>query len=286
MKKKIAVLFLASVLALSAAACNGGSSTTESAAGSTSSVASVDEGTTESTAESTTESKDDTSTASESTGDVNVKDLLQNNYIDVVKDGKFYMKLTMDTASLTGGTETSGVPETITMVIAADTPNKQVYVDMGYSMMGFQKVIITEDKQWMLDDTNKIAYYMTTTSDVQSSLESMTSGVIGSTDNITYVSDSVETFNNKECYAVVYNVAAEVSLAEGVSLTSSSGLETEQTYYFDKSTNALAGIKVKSGSVESSMIVDELTAELPADIFTIPSDYTQTDMSSMMSSAE
>lgn len=89
-------------------------------------------------------------------------------------------------------------------------------------------------------------------------------------------------FNDKECYAVVYSVSSNASISEDVSLASSSGLKTEQTYYFDKSTNALVGIKVKSGTVESSMTIDSLTNEIPTDIFAVPADYTKTDLSSMM----
>lgn len=282
MKKKLAVLFLASVLALSAAACNSGSSNTESKVESvagTSSTASVTESKAD---ESVTESKGDESTASSTESNVDAEELIQKNFLDIVKDGKYYMQMTMDTSSLTSGVETSEIPDSLTMTLAADIENKRIYVDMGYSVMGFQKIMIAEGKQWMFDDTNKVAYYTATTEDVQKSLDSMTGSVLGSTDNMTYVSDSVETFNGKECYAVVYNVASDISVAEGASLASSSGLETEQTYYFDKSTNALVGIKVKNGSVESSMVIDTLTNDIPADTFTVPADYTKTDLSSMM----
>lgn len=164
-----------------------------------------------------------------------------------------------------------------------------MYVDMGYSMMGFQKIIVADGKQWMLDDKNKVAYYTPTTDDVQKSLDSMTNSLIGSTKdiekNMKYVSDSVENFNGKDCYAVVYEVKSEVSLAEGVSMTSSSGLSTEQTYYFDKETNKLVGIKTNAMGANASIVINEFTSEVPADIFTIPTDYKQTDMSSMMSAA-
>lgn len=156
-------------------------------------------------------------------------------------------------------------------------------------MMGFQKIIVADGKQWMLDDTNKIAYYTQTTDDIQASLDSMTSGVLGSTENIDnnmkYVSDSVENFNGKDCYAVVYEVKSEVSLAEGVSMASSSGLSTEQTYYFDKATNKLVGIKTNAMGNDTSIAINELTTEIPADLFTIPANYKQEDMSSMMSAA-
>lgn len=298
MKKKITVLFLASILALSAAACNSASSepnsrttSTESVA-STTSVASATESNTESTAptESKTPTESNTTTessnveSSKSTGsDVDVKNLFNTSYIDIVKDGKFYMEMTMDASALTQGSEASGAPKEITMIMACDAKNQQMYMDMGFELMGFQKMMISDGKQYIIDDTNKTAYYMETTSDVQSTMEDMSSGITGETEDITYVSDSIETFNGKECYAVVYKVDTDKKLAEGVSLVSSSGTETEQTYYFDKSTKAIVGIKVKMGTVESTIIIDELTKELPADIFTVPTGYTQTDMSSMMS---
>lgn len=270
MKKKIAVLFLASILALSAAACTTKESTET---GSTSSVAS--------STESKTESKADTSTAS-TKSDVDVKSLLQKSYIDIVKDGKYYMELSVDTSSLTTS-ETSDMPKELKMVIGADSKNQKMYIDMGYPIRGFQKIVITDGKQWMLDDTSKTAYFTETSDDIKMTLDNMTSGLMGSTENINYVSDSVENFNGKECYAVVYNVKSTVSLAEGVSM--SGDTSTEQTYYFDKETQKLVGMKVKMSSNETAIVVNELTATIPDNLFAIPSDYKKSDISSMMSSA-
>ena len=167
--------------------------------------------------------------------------------------------MTVDTSSM-GLSSSSDTPSEITMVMATDIANQKMYVDMGYSVMGFQKIVITDGKQWMLDDKNKVAYYTPTTDDVQKSLDSMTSGLLGSTEdvekNMKYVSDSVENFNGKDCYAVVYEVKSDVSLADGVSMTSSSGLSTEQTYYFDKETKKLVGIKVNMSGVETKMVVN------------------------------
>lgn len=301
MKKKIAVLFLASILALSAAACNSGSSGTasnvESAGGTTSSTSSVAENGTDSNAESKTESKSDDKAESKadesksetSSANVDVKDLIKKSYADVVKDGKYYMSMTLDASAMASLDSSSDTPSEVTMVVAVDSADQKLYVDLGYSLMGFQKIIVADGKQWMLDDTNKIAYYTQTTDDIQASLDSMTSGMLGSTENIEnnmkYVSDSVENFNGKDCYAVVYEVKSEVSLAEGVSMVGSSGLSTEQTYYFDKATNKLVGIKTNAMGTDTSIAINELTTEIPADIFTIPSDYKQEDMSSMMSAA-
>lgn len=300
MKKKIAVLFLASILALSAAACNSSSSETtskvESAGGTTSSVSSVAENGTDSNVESKTESKSDDKAESKadesksetSSSNSEVKDLLKKSYIDIVKDGKYYINMTIDTSSM-GLSSSSDTPSEITMAMATDIANQKMYIDMGYSMMGFQKIIVADGKQWMLDDTNKIAYYTPTTDNVQKSLDSMTNGLLGSTEdiekNMKYISDSIENFNGKDCYAVVYEAKSEVSLAEGVSMTSSSGLSAEQTYYFDKETNKLVGIKTNAMGANASIVINELTSEVPADIFTIPTDYKQTDMSSMMSAA-
>lgn len=300
MKKKIAVLFLASILALSAAACNSSSSETtskvESAGGTTSSVSSVAENGTDSNVESKTESKSDDKAESKadesksetSSSNSEVKDLLKKSYIDIVKDGKYYINMTIDTSSM-GLSSSSDTPSEITMAMATDIANQKMYIDMGYSMMGFQKIIVADGKQWMLDDTNKIAYYTPTTDNVQKSLDSMTNGLIGSTEdiekNMKYISDSIENFNGKDCYAVVYETNSEVSLAEGVSMTSSSELSAEQTYYFDKETNKLVGIKTNAMGANASIVINELTSEVPADIFTIPTDYKQTDMSSMMSAA-
>lgn len=300
MKKKIAVLFLASILALSAAACNSSSSETtskvESAGGTTSSVSSVAENGTDSNVESKTESKSDDKAESKadesksetSSSNSEVKDLLKKSYIDIVKDGKYYINMTIDTSSM-GLSSSSDTPSKITMAMATDIANQKMYIDMGYSMMGFQKIIVADGKQWMLDDTNKIAYYTPTTDNVQKSLDSMTNGLLGSTEdiekNMKYISDSIENFNGKDCYAVVYETNSEVSLAEGVSMTSSSGLSAEQTYYFDKETNKLVGIKTNAMGANASIVINELTSEVPADIFTIPTDYKQTDMSSMMSAA-
>lgn len=292
MKKKITVLFLASILALSAAACNSGSSESSSRTASTvrtESIASTaSTSSVASTAESDTESTDpaessEVESSKSIDSDVDVKNLFQTSYADIIKDGKFYMKMIMDTSALTQGSEVSGTPEEITMIMACDAENQQMYMDMGFALMGFQKMMISDGKQYIIDDKNKTAYYMEATSDVQSAMESMSSGITGETEDITYVSDSIETFNGKECYAVVYKVDTDRNLAEGVSVISSSGTETEQTYYFDKSTKAIVGIKVKMGTVESTVIIDELTKELPADIFTVPAGYTQEDMSSMMS---
>ena len=301
MKKKIAVLFLVSILALSAAACNSSSSETtskvESAGGTTSSVSSVAENGTDSNVESKTESKSDDKAESKadesksetSSSNSEVKDLIKKSYADVVKDGKYYMSMTIDASAMASLDSSSDTPSEVTMVVAVDSADQKLYVDLGYSLMGFQKIIVTDGKQWMLDDTNKIAYYTQTTDDIQASLDSMTSGILGSTEdiekNMKYISDSIENFNGKDCYAVVYETNSEVSLAEGVSMTSSSGLSAEQTYYFDKETNKLVGIKTNALGANASIVINELTSEVPADIFTIPTDYKQTDMSSMMSAA-
>lgn len=301
MKKKIAVLFLVSILALSAAACNSSSSETtskvESAGGTTSSVSSVAENGTDSNVESKTESKSDDKAESKadesksetSSSNSEVKDLIKKSYADVVKDGKYYMSMTIDASAMASLDSSSDTPSEVTMVVAVDSADQKLYVDLGYSLMGFQKIIVTDGKQWMLDDTNKIAYYTQTTDDIQASLDSMTSGILGSTEdiekNMKYISDSIENFNGKDCYAVVYEAKSEVSLAEGVSMTSSSGLSAEQTYYFDKETNKLVGIKTNALGANASIVINELTSEVPADIFTIPTDYKQTDMSSMMSAA-
>lgn len=301
MKKKIAVLFLVSILALSAAACNSSSSETtskvESAGGTTSSVSSVAENGTDSNVESKTESKSDDKAESKadesksetSSSNSEVKDLIKKSYADVVKDGKYYMSMTIDASAMASLDSSSDTPSEVTMVVAVDSADQKLYVDLGYSLMGFQKIIVTDGKQWMLDDTNKIAYYTQTTDNIQASLDSMTSGILGSTEdiekNMKYISDSIENFNGKDCYAVVYETNSEVSLAEGVSMTSSSGLSAEQTYYFDKETNKLVGIKTNALGANASIVINELTSEVPADIFTIPTDYKQTDMSSMMSAA-
>lgn len=243
MKKKIAVLFLASILALSAAACNSSSSGTtskvESAGDTTSSVSSVAENGTDSNAESKTESKSDDKAESKagesksetSSANVDVKDLLKKSYIDIVKDGKYYMSMTIAASAKASLDSSSDTPSEITMVVAVDSADQKMYVDFGYSMMSFQKIIVADGKQWMLDDKNKVAYYTPTTDDVQKSLDSMTSSLLGSTEdiekNMKYISDSIENFNGKDCYAVVYEAKSEVSLAEGVSMTSSSGLSAE-----------------------------------------------------------
>ena len=282
MKKKIAVLILASILALSAAACNSNSSGTtskpESATGTTSSASSV------------VESKD--SSEAESI-DVDVKQVLNESFADVIKSGKYYISMTVDNSAAESLSSSTKTPSKITMVIATDTSdadNQKSYVDFGYSVMGMNKMIFADGKQWTLDDTNKAAYYsaVSTTNDTQSSLDTVTGGLIGSAEdidkNLKYVSDSVENFNGKDCYAVVYEVKSDVSLADGVSMTSSSN-ETKNTLYFDKETKKLVGIKVNMSGVETKMVVNEITSEIPADLFTIPADYKQTDMSSMMSLA-
>lgn len=306
MKKKIAVLFLASILVLSAAACNSSSSGTtskvESAGGTTSSASSVAESSVDSKAESKTESqsddkdesKADESKSETSSSNPEAKNLLKKNYFDIVKDGKYYMSMTMDASTLSSlessSESSSDTPSEITMIMAIDTDNQKMYVDLGYPMMGFQKIIVADGKQWVLDDTNKAAYYTKTTEDVQKSFDSISSNmVLGSSGdiekNMKYVSDSVENFNGKDCYAVVYEVKNEASLGEGVSMSSSSGLSTEQTYYFDKDTNKLVGVKTNVMGVNASVIINELTTEIPADLFTVPAGYKQSDMSSMMSAA-
>lgn len=118
MKKKIAVLFLASILALSAAACNSGSSGTasnvESAGNSTSSTSSVAENGTDSKAESKTddkaESKADESKSETSSANVDVKDLIKKSYADVVKDGKYYMSMTIDASAMASLGSSSDTP--------------------------------------------------------------------------------------------------------------------------------------------------------------------------------
>lgn len=290
MKKRLAVLFLSVVLAVSVTACNSGSSEASESTPSkqTSSVASVSEST------KPESSKEESSAASETpASNIDAKELFQKKFIDVMKDGKYYMKMTVDTSSL-GGTsskassETSGVPESITMTVAADVKNKKIYMDFGMSMMGFDKIIVADGKQWMLSDDKKTAYYTQTTEDVESQLESMSSNLFAGsavkTDDMEYVSDSEEEFNGKKCIAVVYKVPADINTASGVSLASTSGLDTEQTYYFDKETQDLVGIKVNVGTTESTMVIDEFTSELSSGLFDIPSDYTKTDISKMMNS--
>lgn len=274
MKKKIAVLFLASILALSATACT----------------------TKESTETGSTETVSTSSVASSS--DVDVKSLLQKSYLDIVKNGKFYTDFTIDTSSSsistsslsnTSSISTSNESTTsskLKFVIAIDTTNQKLYIDTNYPMDGYQRIIIADGKQWKFDDTNKTAYFASVSDDVKSTLDNMTSGLMDSTENINYASDSIENFNGKECYAVVYNVKSTVSLAEGISMSSGTDeVSTEQTYYFDKETQKLVGIKLDILGMKLSVVVNELTATIPDNLFTIPSDYKKSEMSSMMSSA-
>lgn len=282
MKKRFAVLFLAAVLALSAAACNSGTSETpESTPSKAASVSSSDNENSK-VEESDADSKEESSQSSETpASNIDAKDLIQKKFIDPMKDGTFYVKMTMDTSSLGGSTETSEVPESITMTVAADIQNKKMYVDYGMPIMGFNKIIIADGKQWMVSDDSKTAYYQDTTDDINSQLDSMMSTAF-KIDGIKYISDSEEEFNGKSCIAVVYSVPANINTASGVSLESTSGLDTEQTYYFDKTTQDVVGIKVETGATDSTIVIDEFSSTLPSGLFDIPSDYTKTDISKMM----
>lgn len=286
MKRKFAALFLAMVLAVSATACTGNTNTESTASQSpatstVSTVESKDESKNESKSENES-SKADESSKEETTSssDADVKDLIQTGYIDIVKDGKYYIKMNMDTSAMSG-TETSGVdiPESITMTIATDASNKKMYMDMGMSMLGFSKIIVADGKQWMLSDENKAAYYTETTSDVESQFESLT-GTALKTDGIKYVSDSEKEFNGKQCIAVVYNVPANNNLTTSIA-SASAFASTDQTYYFDKSTKELVGITVDANGTKSDVIIEEITKDIPDGLFDIPSDYTQTDLSAM-----
>ena len=135
-------------------------------------------------------------------------------------------------------------------------------------MGGFNKIIIANGKQWMISDENKIAYYMTTTTAVDSQLESIT-GSAFETDNLKYLSADEKEFNGKPSIAVVYNVPSNINATSDLS-ASTSGFDTEQTYYFDKETEA-----VFVGSTSQTIVIDELKSTIPSDLFDIPSDYTQ-----------
>ncbi len=231
-----------------------------------------------STGESKTESgKDESSEISEDSviSDTDAKKLTEKSFINMVKDGTYYLKMTVDLSSLgVNSTDTDeDIPESITMTTAMDAKNQRIYMDFGYSLGGFNKIIIANGKQWMISDENKIAYYMTTTTAVDSQLESIT-GSAFETDNLKYLSADEKEFNGKPSIAVVYNVPSNINATSDLS-ASTSGFDTEQTYYFDKETEALVGIKVDAGSTSQTIVIDELKSTIPSDLFDIPSDYTQ-----------
>ncbi len=286
MKKRPTVLIFAAVLAFSAAACSNGSNSDVSSEASENSLVSHSSPTVSensSSEKSADESKKASggnesaeSPESSAISEADAKKIAEKKFFNVVKNGTYYLKMTMDKSTLgINFTYTDNIvediPESITVTFAADAKNKRIYIDFGYPTISFSKIIVAGGKQWIVCDEQKTAYYMTASADTESLPENITGSSL-KIDGLKYKSADEEKFNGKSAIAVVYTVPVNINDASDVS-ADAGGFYPEHTYYFDKKTEALVGIKAEADSICQTCVVDDFKTSVPDSLFDIPSDY-------------
>jgi hypothetical protein len=172
-------------------------------------------------------------------------DLLSSSYADIMKSGKYFMHYTTDTTvegkTVKSETEMAVDGSSILMKTTADEINTHM--------------IIKDKTLYVLNDTEK-TYYKMTISDTGSGTTSSAKDEKIDTSGITYVGKGKAELNGKEMDYEEYK-------------TDNGTIR----YYFDN--KKLYAVVIKSDDMETTMVIVELSNKVTADMFEIPTGYTE-----------
>jgi hypothetical protein len=172
-------------------------------------------------------------------------DLLSSSYADIMKSGKYFMHYTTDTKveekTIKSETEMAVDGSNILMKTTADEINTHM--------------IIKDKTLYVLNDTEKNYYKMTITDTGSGTTSSVKDEKID-TSGITYVGKGKAELNGKEMDYEEYK-------------TDNGTIR----YYFDN--KKLYAVVIKSDDMETTMVIIELSNKVAADMFEIPTGYTE-----------
>jgi hypothetical protein len=172
-------------------------------------------------------------------------DLLSASYADIMKSGKYFMHYTTDTTvegkTIKSETEMATDGSNILMKTAADGINTHM--------------IIKDKTLYVLNDTEKTYYKMTITGTGSGTTSSAKDEKID-TSGITYVGKGKAEINGKMMDYEEYKTDKGTI-----------------RYYFDN--KKLYAIVIKSDDMETTMVIVELSNKVSADMFEIPTGYTE-----------
>jgi hypothetical protein len=172
-------------------------------------------------------------------------DLLSSSYADIMKSGKYFMHYTTDT-TVEGKTIKS---ETEMAVDGSNILMKTVSDGINTHM------IIKDKTLYVLNDTEKTYYKMTIT-DTGSGTTSSAKDEKIDTSGITYVGKGKAEINGKMMDYEEYKTDKGTI-----------------RYYFDN--KKLYAIVIKSDEMETTMVIVELSDKVTAEMFEIPTGYTE-----------
>lgn len=232
--------------------------------------------TSEAAADDTTDSKSDAATDDTADSNSEAADSKSESgngdstyaaaYTEKLKDGNFSMDLTTETP-YTGAIN-------VKMAISGD--NFRMYMDLGE--YGATDMYYLDGKMYTLDETTK-TYMVAEMSADEAGVEDIADTSLGMDDNYEFVS-SEETDDGMICetYSFVDDMMTVDSDTEAELSTAK--------YYFDKSTGDIKKIEVTQGGMTQTATINEIVI---GDVeITLPdlSDWTETDMSSLLEGGE
>ncbi len=284
--RKIFIALLVGTTILTTAACSNGGSTPaqssdSSAQSSVSSVASTKTSKADSSTESKTESKEESKTA-ETSAQESVENSVDTTkieqYVDVSKLGEktkndFVNVIAQDKVNITLSGEmsmgtSSAVKSKLAVAVVKDKDNVSMTISMGE--MSY-KMIKNEKGSYMVNDSTKTAAFQpasdesTTTSGSDfGTLDP--SSILSSTDltKLEYKGNGNEEYSGTAYDYEEYSIDGQ-----------------DVKFYFDGNTPVMIVGKDDNGN-PSILKIETLSNEVPADSFTVPSDYTITDTTSML----
>ncbi|HEY5576611.1 MAG TPA: hypothetical protein VIK34_07840 [Clostridiaceae bacterium] len=172
-------------------------------------------------------------------------DLLSSSYADIMKNGKYFIHYNADTKveekTIKSETEMAVDGSSILMKTAADGINT--------------RMLIKDKTLYVFNDAKK-TYYKMTISDTGSGTTSSVRDEKIDTSGITYAGKGKAELNGKEMDYEEYKTDKGTI-----------------RYYFDN--KKLYAIVIKSGDVETTMLIIELSNKVSADMFEIPTGYTE-----------
>jgi len=172
-------------------------------------------------------------------------DLLSTSYADIMKSGKYFMHYTTDT-TVEGKTIKSETE------MAVDGSN----IFMKTIADGINTHMIVKDKTlYVFNDAEKTYYKMTITNTGSGTTSSVKDEKID-TSGITYVGKGKAELNGKEMDYEEYKTDKGTI-----------------RYYFDN--KKLYAIVIKFDDIETTMVIVELSDKVTADMFEIPTGYTE-----------
>jgi len=193
----------------------------------------------------TTNSAANTGDSSGTSQTVSKSDLLSSSYADIMKSGKYFMHYTTDTKvdekTIKSETEMAVDGSNILMKTATDGINT--------------RMIIKDKTIYVLNDAEK-TYYKMTISDTGSGTTSSVKDEKIDTSGITYAGKGKAELNGKEMDYEEYKTDKGTI-----------------RYYFDN--KKLYAIIIKSGEIETTLVIIELSNKVSADMFEIPTGYTE-----------